>query len=265
MAQPEKLNKALETLDFYVNTDLFFSDSSRFADLVLPACSSLEREELVFRSGAWVELTQKAIKPLGESRNDIEIIIDLMKYMGLQDEVLSGTYEEYLNHILKPSGLTAETLRNHPGGMRAVNVIQPERRSYEREPFHTPSGKIELKSLVMEKYRNSHGYQGLPVYCDYREAQPYRSGEYPLILNTGSRRPQWFHARMYRVPWLSQLEEAPLVQIHPVDGETLSHPGRTEGAADISCRQYRGICCLEYCTKARRCACLPRQKGCRCQ
>lgn len=103
-----------------------------------------------------------------------------------------------------------------------------------------------------EKYRNSHGYQGLPVYCDYREAQPYRSGEYPLILNTGSRRPQWFHARMYRVPWLSQLEEAPLVQIHPVDGETyhirdgqrvrlISPAGSIEGYAAWNIAQKQGV------------------------
>lgn len=250
--QPEKLNKELETLDFYVNSDLFLSDSSKAADLVLPACSSLEREELVFRGGAWVELTQKAIEPLGESRNDIEMIIDLMKYMGLKDQVLSGTYEEYLDYILQPSGLTVKELRKHPGGMKAANVLLPERRSWEREPIHTPSGKIELKSLVMEKYRESHGIRGLPVYCEYRDAQPYRSGEYPLILNTGSRRPQWFHARMYRLPWLARLEKAPLVQIHPSDGagygiregqrvRVVSPAGSITGYAEYNIAQKQGV------------------------
>ena len=219
---------------------------------MLPACSSLEREELVFRGGAWVELTQKAIEPLGESRNDIEMIIDLMKYMGLKDQVLSGTYEEYLDYILQPSGLTVKELRKHPGGMKAANVILPERRSWEREPIHTPSGKIELKSLVMEKYRESHGIRGLPVYCEYRDAQPYRSGEYPLILNTGSRRPQWFHARMYRIPWLARLEKAPLVQIHPSDGagygiregqrvRVVSPAGSITGYAEYNIAQKQGV------------------------
>lgn len=42
---------------------------------------------------------------------------------------------------------------------------------------------------------------------------------YPLILNTGSRKPQLFHARTYRVPWLAGLEEATLVEIHPEDAK----------------------------------------------
>ena len=250
--QPEKLNKELETLEFYVNTDLFWSESSKAADLVLPACSSFEREELVFRPGAWVELTQKVIEPLGESRNDIEILMDLMRRMGLKDEALSGTYDRYLDHILEPAGLTVQMLRDHPGGMRAPNVIRPERRSYEKEPLQTPSGKIELKSLVFETYRESHGIEGLPIYQDYREAQPYRSGAYPLILNTGARRPQWFHARMYRVPWLSKLEKAPLVEIHPQDGKAygirdgqtvrvLSPAGSIIGYAEYNIAQKQGV------------------------
>ena len=42
---------------------------------------------------------------------------------------------------------------------------------------------------------------------------------YPLILNTGSRKPQLFHARTYRVPWLAGLEKATLVEIHPEDAK----------------------------------------------
>lgn len=41
--------------------------------------------------------------------------------------------------------------------------------------------------------------------------------EYPLILNTGSRKPQYFHARVNRVPWIANLEKATLVEIHPED------------------------------------------------
>lgn len=44
---------------------------------------------------------------------------------------------------------------------------------------------------------------------------------YPLILNTGSRKPQLFHARTYRVPWLAGLEEATLVEIHPKDAKSM--------------------------------------------
>ncbi len=218
---PDRLLEATGKLDFFVNTELFLSESCANADLVLPAASAFEREIIPSVKGNWVELTQKVIEPLGEAKNDIEIIMELMKRMGLSDEALSGTYEDYLNYILKDSGLTAEELRMHPGGMAAPNVQMPRQRSYEREPFLTPSGKIELKSAVLEAYRDSHGYEGLPVYEDFREKNEAWNEEYPLILNTGSRRPQLFHARLYRIPWLKDLEETPLIQIHPETGEKL--------------------------------------------
>ena len=48
--EPEHLQKALGTLDFYVNTDLFLSDSSKMADLVLPAASTFETQKMMWRS-----------------------------------------------------------------------------------------------------------------------------------------------------------------------------------------------------------------------
>ena len=39
--QPNELQRALGALDFYVNVELFWSESSRMADLVLPACTTL--------------------------------------------------------------------------------------------------------------------------------------------------------------------------------------------------------------------------------
>jgi anaerobic selenocysteine-containing dehydrogenase len=92
-------------------------------------------------------------------------------------------------------------------------------RTYEKKPFNTPSGKVELKSLVFERYKDSHGYEGLPVYHDYRVETKVDKEEYPLILSTGSRKPQFFHARVYRMPWLANIEDAPLVDIHPEDAK----------------------------------------------
>ena len=95
----------------------------------------------------------------------------------------------------------------------------PQVRTYEKEPFHTPSGKVEFKSLVLERYRDSHGYDGLPVYRDFREDPAVDRKEYPRILNTGSRKPQLFHSRLYRMSWLKNIEAVPLVEIHPEDAE----------------------------------------------
>lgn len=218
--KPGHLLDALEELDFYVNIELFMSDSSKSADLVLPACTSYEREEVhVGRDGRFF-FSNQAIEPVGEAKNDIEIIMEVLKRMkqrdaAISDEVLEGGYDAYMQHILKPSGLTLEELKNHPEGMMGKNLFPPAVKTYEKQPFNTPSGKVEIRSLVLERYGESHGYEGLPVYHDYRTETKIDRTEYPFILNTGSRKPQFFHARVYRMSWLANIENEPLVDIHP--------------------------------------------------
>ena len=164
--KPGHLLEALKKLDFYVNTDMFWSDASAVADLVLPACTSYEREEVQTKPGGRFFFSNRAVEPLGEAKNDIEIIMEVMKRMGLEDEVLAKGYDAYMQYILEPSGLTLEELKAHPEGMKGKNLYPPAVKTYEREPFHTPSGKVEIRSLVLERYKDSHGYSGLPVYQD---------------------------------------------------------------------------------------------------
>ena len=218
--EPSYLGKAVEKLDFFVNTDLFWSDSCDAADLVLPACTSFERDEVRADKGGMVFLSRKAVEPLGEAKSDIEIILETAKRMGAKDEILQLNSEEYMEYVLKPSGVTLEELRKSETGLvKAPRVIPPKERVYEEEPFDTPSGKIELKSQVFERHREDYGYEGLPVYHDFREMKRAEREGFPLILSTGSRKPQLFHSRMYRMSWLSGLEKTPLVELHPEDAK----------------------------------------------
>ena len=120
------------------------------------------------------------------------------------------------------------SIRCHTGGIAGASgrgkgrvIIPPAFKRYEKEGFHTPSGKVEFVSQILERYKDSHGYSGLPEYRDFREVSGMDREAYPLILNTGSRKPQLFHARTYRVPWLAGLEKATLVEIHPEDAKSM--------------------------------------------
>lgn len=250
--QPEYMQQALEKLDFYVNTELFWSDSSKMADLVLPACTTFEREEVKMLRGGRFVLNQRAVEPVGEAKNDIEIIMEIAGRMQLKDEILTSGYESYMNYILEPSGLTLNDLRKYPEGLQGKYLVPPRERTYETEMFHTPSGKIEFCSLVLEKYKESRGYEGLPVYKDFRDQKEIDREQFPLILNTGSRKPQFFHARVYRMTWLSNLEVNPMVEIHPEDGKIygledgdrvkVSSPaGKMEGVVSYSITGNPGV------------------------
>lgn len=155
--EPEHFQKALKALDFYVNVDLFFSDSSKMADLVLPAASSFERDVVLNGRGGMFFLSEKAIEPVGEAKNDIEIMIGMLRAMQLHDEALEHGYEKYMEYILEPSGVTLEELRAHPEGVKGRVIIPPAFKRYEKEGFHTPSGKVEFVSQILERYKDSHG------------------------------------------------------------------------------------------------------------
>lgn len=217
--KPELLNEALGELDFFVNTEFMMSESCRMADLVLPASIPFEREEVMGGMGGRFRMSEKAIEPQGECKNDIEIILELAKRLGLKDEVLGMNYEEYMEHILQPSGLTVEELRQHPEGMEALNLVMPKERTYEEHPFDTPSGKVEFKSLVLEKYSDTYGYHGLPVFEDFREKTEVDREVYPFILSVGCRRPQYYHSRTYRLSWIRNLETPDLIEMHPKDAK----------------------------------------------
>ncbi|HBA63712.1 MAG TPA: hypothetical protein DCZ20_07635 [Lachnospiraceae bacterium] len=250
--QPEYLQKALKTLDFYVNVDIFYSESCRMADIILPAASSFERDEVIRGRGGILSLSEKAVEPLGESKNDIEIILDLAKAMKLEDPVLQLNLEEYMQYILEPSGLTLKDLREHPEGMKGKNVIPPEFKTYEKRPFNTPSGKVEFVSQALNKYEKTYGYKGLPEYQDFREISEVDREEYPFILNTGSRKPQYFHSRTYRMSWLNDLEGSTLIEMHPEDAKKLSinekdpvlvssPAGKIEGTASFCVNGKQGM------------------------
>lgn len=250
--QPDYLQEAMSKLEFFVNVDIFMSDSCDMADVVLPACTSFEREEIRTLKGGRFAVSQKAIEPLGESKNDIEIIIQMLRSMGLQDEVLENGYENYMNYIIEPSGLTLEELRQHPEGLPSKVLRYPEEKSYIQHGFQTPSGKVEFCSQVLEKYRDTYGYKGIPEYKDFREYSEVDQEEYPLILNTGSRKPHRFHSRVYRIPWLADLEKEPFIELHPSDAKTYhlqegeevivkSPVGEMKGILVLSKNNYPGI------------------------
>ncbi len=213
-----------EHLDFVVDVDIFMNDTARHADLVLPACTSLERSEFRAYAPGFVQLSRPVVAPLYESRSDVDIIYDLAQELCPEDELFARGYEASLDWILEPGGLTVEELKKHPGGMRVPNPrVTPERKY--RAGAKTPSGKIEFKSSVLEKYGERPGLESLPVYRPprhSREADPEMAAQYPLILNTGSRLPMFVHTRVNHLSWTRALRPGhPSADIHPDDAARL--------------------------------------------
>lgn len=215
---------SLNKLDFFVNADIFMTDTCKHADIVLPACTSVEQSELRCYDLGYIIFTQPAIPPLFESRPSAEIIYELANRL-FDDPLFKAGYENSIDWILKPSGITVAELKKHPGGMFVPEPeILPEKK-YLDMGFKTPSGKMEFKSKILEKYAGKPGLEALPVYTPPRfskEATPELAKEYPFILNTGSRLPMFVHTRTYRLSWTSNLRpNFPSADINSEDADRL--------------------------------------------
>ena len=213
--------EALKKLDFFVNIDVFFTDTCKYADVVLPACTSVERSELKTYLNGYVLYTAPAISPLYESKSDADVIFELAKRLDTGDELMRQGYEHNLDWIIEPGGMTIAGLKKQPGGIMAPQT--PQRfKSYEENGFATPTGKVEFTSELIRRVQPS--CSPLPVYEPpkmSKETQPEIAKDYPFILNTGSRLPMYQHSRTFRLPWIRSLRPLPGADINREDAAAL--------------------------------------------
>ena len=208
--------ESMKKLDFLVNVDLFMTETGRFSDLVLPACTTFERSELRFWVENYVMWTHPVIEPLGQSRSDADVIFDLAKRIVPDDGLMQKGYETAVDWILKPSGLTVSELKNHPAGLDLNHLKKPPFRKYEKTGFPTPTGKMEFVSTVLKEA----GLDPLPRYKEPMlspRSTPEVAEKFPLILTTGARLPMYVHSRTFRLGWTRGLRPEANVDINPAD------------------------------------------------
>ncbi|MFC1916932.1 molybdopterin-dependent oxidoreductase [Chloroflexota bacterium] len=212
-----KIKQALEKLDFLVVMDLFMTETAEMADIVLPACSFMERGGVgyvyaVTSSMPYIILRKKVIEPLWECWPDWKFWCELGRKMGYADLFPWKTNEEIVEYWLKPSGLTIEQLtEQHPEGVFFADKTYD---MCQKGKIRTPSGKIEIYSETLAEY----GYEPLPVPVEPSQSpvsSPELAREYPLILTTGARISEYTHTQFRNVPQLRQPAPEPIAEIHP--------------------------------------------------
>lgn len=73
---------AFEKLDFFVVQDLFLTETAKFADVVLPASPSLEKEGTFTNTERRIQRLYQVLEPLGDSKPDWQIIQDVANELG---------------------------------------------------------------------------------------------------------------------------------------------------------------------------------------
>lgn len=219
-----------EKLDFIVDVDLFMTMSAKYADIVLPACSSVERSELKCYRGGYLVYTKPVIEPLYESRPDVDILRDLAREMDLDDQLLKAGYDACLEWMIQGCGLTLEQLKQSDVPLKVPSAQWPVKPgNCLKNGFKTPTGKFEFYSTTIAGMDSSLGLNPLPDYRDPLEDQNSQElrEKYPFYLCTGARLAHAVHSRTHETPWLRSLCPDPVCEVNRQDAARL---GITEGS-----------------------------------
>jgi assimilatory nitrate reductase catalytic subunit len=95
------VRRSLEGLEFYVNIDFFMSESSRYADVVLPGSAWSEDEGVTCNSEGRVVKINRANDPPGEARVDWWIVQEIARRMGRGKYFNFQSPREILRHLLR--------------------------------------------------------------------------------------------------------------------------------------------------------------------
>ena len=220
---------ALGKLDLLVVSDIVMSPTAYLADYVLPITTHLESDAVTEYSGLnMVAARARAIAPVGEAREEGEIVLDVLKRMGYGDKLPVQTYHEYLDHRLEPMGVTFEQLK------QVGSIVTPDserkyltgrQRRDGRPGFNTPTGKVELVSRTLA----AHGYDALPDFVEPPMSPfstPELAAEYPLILISGTRSLEYYSTLGIEIAKLRKRRPDPSIEMAP---ETAQALGLEEG------------------------------------
>ena len=206
--------EALATLDHLVVQDIFLTETAYLADVILPATAWPEKNGTVTNTDRMVQLGRKAIEPPGQAREDLWIINELGRGMGLDWHYTHPreVFEEMRKCMDSIAGITWDRLE------RESSVTYPcEKEGDPGEPvvfvksFPTSSGRAQF------------------VPADLIHANERPDAEYPMVLITGRQLEHWHTGSMTRrASVLDHIEPEPVASVHPLDLARLAvEPGDT--------------------------------------
>jgi anaerobic selenocysteine-containing dehydrogenase len=185
---------------FTVVHERFLTDTARYADLVLPATSSLEHSDIYRSYGTYcIQRAKAAVEPIGESKSNWEVFSLLAAALGFQEEIFSLSADQMIDKllaVLSPmrQGIDGAALAEG----RAVEL------NVERGGYDTPSGKIEILNQSLES--------PLPRYLPTHEEH----GTLPFRLMTAPN-PFALNASFYEQEELRKRQGGMRLQMNPAD------------------------------------------------
>jgi len=197
--------EGLANLEHLIVQDIFMTETAYFADVILPASSYAEKTGTFTNTDRIVQLGRQAIDPPGDARQDLWIIQELARRLGL-DWNYNGAkdvFNEMRQAMQSIAGITWERLEN-------VGAV-----TYPCEQEGDPGQEV----IFTDEFPRPNGKAKI-VPADIIPANERPDGEYPMVLITGRQLEHWHTGSMTRrATVLDAIEPAPTASIHPLDLE----------------------------------------------
>ena len=224
---------------FTVVHEQFFTDTTDYADLVLPATTFFEHKDLQTAYGHYyLQVSNPAIAPLGECRPNVEVFRALAERMGFEEDCFRETVDQIIDRALDSTnpwleGLNRARLEEGPVRLNFGNLVSSaaaERRSaspgqrpgatrdepflpFANGSFRTASGKAELYSEALKA-------QGLDPVAEFKPPSESRHGAnvggFPLEL-LARKADNFLNSTFTNLPAVQELEESGLLEINAAD------------------------------------------------
>jgi anaerobic dimethyl sulfoxide reductase subunit A len=215
-----KMAASLDGVEFFVAQDHFLTPTSRHADIVLPATTFWERNDVHTPwagAGHYAIFMRQAIQPMYECRNDIDIFSDLACRLGIEG-YNDRSEMEWLRE------LTSDAVDDLPRFMQQgvarfpapADAVAFARQIQDGENFSTPSGKIEIHSTTLAANPDPYGLGHIPPIPTWIEPET-APARYPLSLCTPKSRART-HSIHGNQPGLARVDPDN-VWLHPLDAK----------------------------------------------
>ncbi|HEX2831911.1 MAG TPA: molybdopterin oxidoreductase family protein [Thermoanaerobaculia bacterium] len=199
---------------FTVVLEHFQTDTADFADVLLPATTQLEHEDLHKAYGhTFVMYNARAIEPLGEALPNTEIFRRIAAAMKLDDPALQESDESMMRGILRNMPFTLEELKEK--SYIRLDIARPHLPFRTGATLPTPSGKIEIASQPAV----AAGLDLIPEYIAPRESEeraPELAARFPLALISPPAH-SFLNSTFVNVASLRRAAGKPTLEIHEDD------------------------------------------------
>jgi formate dehydrogenase major subunit len=199
--------EALAALDHLVVQDIFLTETAYLADVILPASAFAEKTGTFTNTDRLVQLGRQAIDPPGEARQDLWIIQQMARTLGLDWNYgdVSEVFDEMRGVMHSIGGIT---------------WVRLERQGAVTYPC-THEGDPGEPVVFTDRFPRDGGRARF-VPADIIPANERPDSDYPMVLITGRQLEHWHTGSMTRrTAVLDALEPDPVALVHPLDLEKL--------------------------------------------